>query len=85
VRWFRGQVLKRLGKERQALEDFRFIVENDPRHVDAQREIRLFEMKRLHGGAPRSDPPGGARGSDHPRRSDHPPEKGGLLGRLFKR
>lgn len=85
VRWFRGQVLKRLGKERQALEDFRFIVENDARHVDAQREIRLFEMKRAQSGRPRSDPPPGARSSDHPKKSDPPAEKGGLLGRLFKR
>jgi curved DNA-binding protein CbpA len=46
VRWYRGQVLKRLGRERQALEDFRLIVERDPRHVDAQRELRLFEMQR---------------------------------------
>jgi curved DNA-binding protein CbpA len=83
VRWFRGQVLKRLGKDRQALEDFRFIVENDARHVDAQREIRLFEMKRAPG-RPRSEPPGG-RISDQPKKSDPPGEKGGLLGRLFKR
>jgi curved DNA-binding protein CbpA len=84
VRWFRGQVLKRMGKVRPALEDFRFIVENDPRHVDAQREIRLFEMKRAQN-RDKSDPPGGARTSDSPKRSDPPAEKGGLLGRLFKR
>jgi curved DNA-binding protein CbpA len=86
VRWFRGQVLKRLGKERQAVEDFRFIVENDARHVDAQREIRLFEMKRTQGQQGKSDPPGGgARASEHPRKGETTPEKGGLLGRLFKR
>jgi curved DNA-binding protein CbpA len=86
VRWFRGQVLKRLGKDRQAIEDFRFIVENDARHVDAQREIRLFEMKRARGGTSKSDPPGGgARGSDKPGKTEHPAEKGGILGRLFKR
>jgi curved DNA-binding protein CbpA len=83
VRWFRGQVLKRLGKDRQALEDFRFIVEHDPRHVDAQREIRLFEMKRAQ--RPKSDPPHGSRSSDRPKRTDPPADKGGLLGRLFKR
>jgi curved DNA-binding protein CbpA len=86
VRWFRGQVLKRLGKARQALEDFRFIVENDSRHVDAQREIRLYEMRRAQGGGATSDaPPGGSRGSDSPRRSTAPPEKGGILGRLFNK
>jgi curved DNA-binding protein CbpA len=84
VRWFRGQVLKRLGKVRPALEDFRFIVENDPRHVDAQREIRLFEMKRAQN-REKSNPPGSGRTSDSPKRSEPPAEKGGLLGRLFKR
>jgi hypothetical protein len=79
-------VLKRLGKERQAVEDFRFIVENDARHVDAQREIRLFEMKRTqaHGGKS-EQPSGGARASDHPKKAESTSEKGGLLGRLFKR
>jgi curved DNA-binding protein CbpA len=57
VRWYRGQLLKRLGKDGRALQDFRFILERDPKHVDAQREIRLFEMRR---GASKgkSDPPG---------------------------
>jgi curved DNA-binding protein CbpA len=81
VRWFRGQLLKRLGKGRQALEDFRFIVENDARHVDAQREIRLFEMRKGQ-----SEQPASGRTSDNPKKkSDPPPEKGGILGRLFKR
>jgi curved DNA-binding protein CbpA len=46
IRWYRGSILKRLGKNGKAVGDFRFIVENDPRHVDAQREIRLYEMRR---------------------------------------
>ena len=46
VRWYRGQILKRLGHERRALEDFRAIVERDPRNVDAQRELRLHDMQR---------------------------------------
>jgi curved DNA-binding protein CbpA len=86
VRWYRGQLLKRLGKDRQALEDFRMIVEKDPRHVDAQREIRLYEMQRSQRragseipagrstdpGGPKTPPPGA-------------PHKGGLLGKLFKK
>jgi curved DNA-binding protein CbpA len=82
VRWFRGQILKRLGKERKALEDFRLIVEQDPRHVDAQREIRLHDMKRP--GARTSHPPSD-RGGEAGRASVPPGERGGIFGRLFKR
>jgi curved DNA-binding protein CbpA len=46
IRWYRGSILKRLGKNGRAVGDFRFIVENDPRHLDAQREIRLYEMRK---------------------------------------
>jgi tetratricopeptide (TPR) repeat protein len=81
VLWFRGQLYKRTGRARRALEDFRTIVEAEPRHVDAQREIRLMEMNRAHG-----------RKTDHPpsfrspeRKSENPADKGGILGRLFKR
>ena len=86
VRWFRGQILKRLGKERLALEDFRLIVEKDPRHVDAQRELRLFEMHRAR--KPGSDPPRGRSADPGPQRrtSPAPSDKGGgFLGKLFKK
>jgi len=46
IRWYRGSILKRMGKNGKAVGDFRFIVENDPRHLDAQREIRLYEMRK---------------------------------------
>jgi len=82
VRWFRGQLLKRLGRNRKALEDFRLIVEQDPRHVDAQREIRLFEMGRQPGHA---KPEAASGGGEPGRVSQVPPEKGGILGRIFKR
>lgn len=86
VRWFRGQVLKRLGRERQAVEDFRLIVEKDPRHVDAQRELRLFEMQR--GKKSSSDPPNERRETPAPARTptkSPAPEKAGLFGKLFKK
>jgi curved DNA-binding protein CbpA len=85
ARWYRGQVLKRLGRERQAIEDFRLIAEKDPRHVDAQREIRLFDMQRGRKSA--SDAPAEGRSSDpSPRASIPTPEKGGsFLGKLFKK
>lgn len=89
VRWYRGQLLKRLGRAREALHDFRFIVEKDPRHTDAHREVRLYAMRR--GNRSPSDPPG--TGSQPPSpdsaggRKSSPPAKpgGGLLNKLFKK
>jgi curved DNA-binding protein CbpA len=87
VRWLRGQLLKRMGKARRALDDFRFVVDRDPRHVDAQREIRLYEIARAQG-KPSSEPPARkASPSGHAAARSQPagPGKGGLFGRLFKR
>jgi curved DNA-binding protein CbpA len=85
VRWYRGQVLKRLGRERQAIEDFRLIVEKDPRHVDAQREIRLYEMSRGR----KSEVPGERRDTQVPPRASTagPPsdKKPNFFGKLFKK
>jgi curved DNA-binding protein CbpA len=87
VRWFRGQLLKRLGKERQALEDFRMIVEKDPRHVDAQREIRLYELSRGQGRKKGSEAPGARLSETAAPRTPVPAagEKGGFFGKLFKK
>ncbi|HEX5099565.1 MAG TPA: DnaJ domain-containing protein [Polyangiaceae bacterium] len=87
VRWYRGQLLKRLGKDRQALEDFRMIVEKDPRHVDAQRELRLYEMARGQGQKKTTDAPGARPSEPHPPRTPVPAtgEKGGFFGKLFKK
>lgn len=93
VRWYRGQLLKRLGRTREALTDFRFIVERDPRHTDAHREVRLYAMRR--GNKP-SDPPGhtsppagpdsqGGRRTSPPGKASTPPAKPGLLDKLFKK
>lgn len=92
VRWYRGQLFKRLGRMREALHDFRFIVERDPRHTDAHREVRLYAMRR--GNKP-SDPPGfpsqpagpdsqGRRKSTPPGGKSTPP-KTGLLNKFFKK
>jgi tetratricopeptide (TPR) repeat protein len=43
---YRAQLLKRIGKTDAALRDYRKIVRLDPRHVDAQREVRLSEIRR---------------------------------------
>ena len=83
IRWYRGSILKRLGKNGKAVGDFRFIVENDPRHLDAQREIRLYEMRKAEqrrtGQKSPSDRPSTATPA-----SVKPPDKGGF-GKWFKR
>jgi len=94
IRWYRGSILKRLGKNGKAVADFRFIAENDPRHVDAQREIRLYEMRKAEqrrtGQKTPSDrpsaPPGRPSGAPT---SVKPSESGGTnmgrFGKWFKR
>ena len=90
VRWYRGSLLKRLGKAGKAMGDFRFVVENDPRHVDAQREIRLYEMRKAEqrrtGQKTPSDRPSGqpASSSSLPPSSPKPTD-GGRFGKWFKR
>lgn len=73
--WYRGLALKRLDKHAAALREFRAIVDRDPLHVDAAREVRVYEMrlKRSPPGHPSLAPPIG----DPPRR--------GLLRRFLPR
>jgi hypothetical protein len=97
-RFYRVQVYKRLGQVDRAVADCRVIVERNPHHVDALREIRLWEMRR----SPNKQTP--SRGTIPPRttatksssdrptvnpsagkKSDPPHPQGGLLGRFFKR
>lgn len=49
ILWYRGQLLKRAARMNKALKDFKKILELRPSHVDAQREIRLWEMRRKSG------------------------------------
>ncbi|MET0412605.1 MAG: DUF4388 domain-containing protein [Polyangiaceae bacterium] len=49
IRYYRGQVLKRLGRTEDALKDFRFSARQDPSNLDAIRELRVHNM--------RSEPP----------------------------
>jgi tetratricopeptide (TPR) repeat protein len=46
IRFYRGQVLNRLGREEEAQRDFRFVLRREPGHVDAARELRLHEMRK---------------------------------------
>jgi DnaJ-domain-containing protein 1 len=100
-RYYRVQVYKRLGQLDRAVADCRIIVEKNPHHVDALREIRLWEMRR----SPQRQPPAAATRGTNPQRttgtrpasdppagsqvpgkkSDPPQAPGGLFGRFFKR
>jgi hypothetical protein len=92
VRWYRGQLLKRLGRMREALHDFRFIVERDPRHTDAHREVRLYAMRRgNHPSYPPGSTPNPPAGPDSQGGRKSSPPKGppsarpSLLNKLFKK
>lgn len=45
ARFYRGMVLKFAGRVGEAIRDFREIAEQNPRHTDAVREVRLYTMR----------------------------------------
>jgi hypothetical protein len=45
VRFYRAQVLKRLGRDDEAYKDFRFVARRAPDQLDAVREVRLHLMR----------------------------------------
>lgn len=45
IRFRRAQVLARIGRSEQAQREFELIAELNPRHVDALREIRLWQLR----------------------------------------
>lgn len=76
ARFTRGQIYKRLARMDLAIKDFRWVAEQNPRNLEAAREVRLYTMR--HGGStdgPKSSRKGG-KGAQ---------ESGGLFGKLFKR
>lgn len=74
----KGLALKRLAKEDQAIHCFRAVADKNPKHVEAAREIRLYEMRARNG---KSD----ARASKAPDPGAADPTKpgSGLFSRLF--
>lgn len=50
VKLYRAQVLKQAGKTNDAMRDFRTIVEAEPGNVEAQRELRLYKMRKTDPG-----------------------------------
>lgn len=45
ARYIRGMILKSAGRMGDAMRDFREVAEQNPRHVDAVREVRLYSMR----------------------------------------
>jgi tetratricopeptide (TPR) repeat protein len=48
VHWYRGLVLQHLGRHEYAFREFRTVLDLDPRHLDAARQIRVYEMRLEH-------------------------------------
>lgn len=67
--FYKGQILKRMGRTTEAFKYFRKASQINPRNVDAAREVRLSNMR----GERRSNPPAA------------PGAGGGLLDKLFKK
>jgi len=47
--WYRAQLHKKAGKETHAIRDCKRILQIKPQHVDAARELRVYEMRRRTG------------------------------------
>jgi tetratricopeptide (TPR) repeat protein len=81
IRFRRAQLLSRMGQPEEAQREYQFIVELNPRHVDAKREIRLWELRRGDKRASTSGQypsPLGTRASERP-------QAPGLFGRIFRK
>jgi curved DNA-binding protein CbpA len=72
--FYRATLLKRVGQTEQAIKDFKRAMELNPRNVDAQREVRLWNMRGGDASKPASASSGGKA-----------KEEGGLFGKLFKK
>lgn len=73
--FYRGAIRKRLGDHSAAIQDFRRAFELNPRNLDAQREVRLHEM-RLQKEAEAAAAGKGTPGPQH---------KPSFMGRIFKK
>lgn len=85
--YYRGMVLRRLGRDAEAVAHFEKATQINPKNVDAMREVRLAQMRGItaHRGSvsrgssdpPRTTPSGAPRGSIRPK------EEGGLFSKLL--
>jgi curved DNA-binding protein CbpA len=78
----KGQILRRMGRQKEALEWFRKAAEINPRNIDAMREVRVAGM-RADSLAPGPRAKGGkGKGKG---KKEEPPSVGGLIGKFFKK
>ena len=61
--YYRAQLYRRVGKDREAVADFRTAVDLNPRNIDAAREVRLHNMRKSSNS---TIPPGPAGRSSRP-------------------
>jgi curved DNA-binding protein CbpA len=76
--YWRGMLLKRIGRIEAAYRDFRDAVDLNPRNIDAVREMRLHNMRSGTRSRPTVPHAAGRSSSKHD-------EKSGLLDRFFKK
>jgi curved DNA-binding protein CbpA len=74
--FYRGQLLKRVGRDADAKADFERTVQLDRSNIDAAREVRLYEMRQ--GSKPKAQTP-------RPSKPSEGEGVGGLFRRLFKK
>lgn len=77
--FYRATLYKRAGHVDKAYRDFRAVLEQNAKHIDAQREVRLYEMRR------KNDKGEGRKPTPTPGPTKAPGGGGGLLGRFIKR
>ncbi|GAB4111111.1 MAG: hypothetical protein OHK0013_47070 [Sandaracinaceae bacterium] len=79
--YYKGMILQRSGKDADAAASFRKAVELNPKNTDAQREVRLFEMRSKAGttgkNVPSKAPPAAADAAKKEERG------GGFISKLF--
>ena len=81
IRFRRAQLLSRLGHTDEALREYQLIVELNPGHVDAMREIRLWELRSRD---KRSSKSGQYLFALGPRASERP-QPPGIFSRFFRK
>ncbi len=83
--FYRGAILRRLGREADAVKAFRRAIELNPKNVDAQREVRLAEMRIKKHGQPKNASPASGDASALPAAPEPPkPLAQRDLGEIFK-
>jgi tetratricopeptide (TPR) repeat protein len=76
----KAQILRKQGRQDEALQYFRKVAEINPRNVDAVREVRVAVMRSKQAREANASKGGKGKG-----KKDEDSSVGGLLGKLFKK